>query len=175
MKKISNFYPPILELLPYILILCVWGYTIVMYPMLPDPIPSHFNGTGLPDAWMAKSWGSVLLLPIIAAVVVIFMGGLNLYIMSCKDPTKAINIPVKRKDQFTQAELETIRTFTVRSFYGMNLTVAALLTYIGVSSIRISLGEQESLGWPIWLFVGLLIGFSAFMTWKSIILLSPKK
>ncbi len=175
MKKISHFYPPFLELLPYLLILCVFGYTIVMYPMLPDPIPSHFNGAGLPDAWTAKSWGSVLLLPIIALCVVVFMGGMNLYLMRCKDPSKVINVPVKRKDQFSQAELENIRTFTVRSLYGMNLAVAALMAYLGVATVRIALGQQESLGWLIWLLVGVLIGLAIYMTVKSMLLLSPKK
>ena len=36
-----------------------------VYPMLPDPVPSHWNMAGEVDDWMPKPWG-VLVMPLVA-------------------------------------------------------------------------------------------------------------
>ncbi len=36
-----------------------------VYPMLPDPVPSHWNVAGEVDGWMPKPWG-VLVMPLVA-------------------------------------------------------------------------------------------------------------
>ncbi len=39
--------------------------TAVRYPSLPDPYPTHWNGGGVADACSPKSWGTVLMLPLV--------------------------------------------------------------------------------------------------------------
>ena len=40
----------------------------VMYPRLPDPMPSHWNAAGDINGWMPKFWG-VMIFPIIMAAI----------------------------------------------------------------------------------------------------------
>jgi uncharacterized membrane protein len=46
-------------------------YTIVIWSQLPDQIPAHYNGSGEVDRWGSK-W-ELLILPIIAALIAVFM------------------------------------------------------------------------------------------------------
>jgi uncharacterized membrane protein len=39
------------------------------YPLLPDPYPTHWNAMGQADAWSARSWGTVLALPLVAVAL----------------------------------------------------------------------------------------------------------
>lgn len=163
MKKLKDFYPPALAVLPLLILLCLWIYTIASYSALPDPMPTHFDAAGIPDAWATKSWRVALVLPIIATVVWALLEGTNQIFIRTKDPAKLVNIPVKKKDLYSPDELEAIRTFTVRSMLALNIALTLLMTYLGIASTRISLGFQQSLGWLIWLFTGLLLGITAFM------------
>jgi uncharacterized membrane protein len=43
---------------------------ILAYPTLPGSIPTHFSSSGTPDAYSAKSWGVVLLVPAIGGFLV---------------------------------------------------------------------------------------------------------
>lgn len=174
MKKLPDFYPPALAVLPVLILLCLWVYTIASYSALPDPMPIHFDAAGTPDAWAAKSWGAALVLPIIATVVWALLEGTNQVFIRTKDPAKLINIPAKKKDLYTPAELEAIRTFTVRSMLALNIALALLMTYLGIASTRIGLGFQQNLGWPIWLFTGLLLGIAAFMSLRLLRLTMKK-
>ncbi|MDR2751345.1 MAG: DUF1648 domain-containing protein [Clostridiales bacterium] len=42
-----------------------FAVSVARYPSLPDVIPTHFDINMNPDAWSAKSWGTVLSMPII--------------------------------------------------------------------------------------------------------------
>lgn len=53
-----------LILINLILLVAVGIYTWVVYPSLPDPVPTHFNFSGQPDAWSAKGLWSVAILPL---------------------------------------------------------------------------------------------------------------
>ena len=51
-----------------LLVLAGFAVAAVMYPGLPDPMPSHWNAAGQVNGWMPKFWG-VMLFPIIMAVL----------------------------------------------------------------------------------------------------------
>ncbi|MDZ7642846.1 MAG: SdpI family protein [Woeseiaceae bacterium] len=53
------------ELLSWFFIIATIGMAGYFWPMLPDPMPSHWNVQGEVDAWMPKFWG-VAVLPIAA-------------------------------------------------------------------------------------------------------------
>lgn len=52
--------------LPLVLIAVMFLVGIVMYPQLPETIPTHWGLSGAPDAWSAKSFGSVFSMPLVA-------------------------------------------------------------------------------------------------------------
>ncbi|GAA3698728.1 hypothetical protein GCM10022377_09670 [Zhihengliuella alba] len=48
---------------------------VLAYPLLPDPMPTHWNGAGEPDAWSAKSpWQFIAYLGLIAALTALLVG-----------------------------------------------------------------------------------------------------
>ncbi len=55
--------------LPLLIVAAMFVAGAVLYPSLPSPIPTHWGISGAPDAFSAKSFGSVFLLPLIAAGV----------------------------------------------------------------------------------------------------------
>ncbi len=60
------------ELLPVALIVFAFIIGLVLYPELPEQIPSHWNARGEVDAWSGKTFG-VLFLPAIALGVYLLM------------------------------------------------------------------------------------------------------
>lgn len=50
-----------LEVIAVIGLIVLIIYPIVLWPELPDQIPSHFGALGIPDAWSSKM--SIWLLP----------------------------------------------------------------------------------------------------------------
>ncbi len=49
-------------------VLLSFAVVAVMYPDLPDPMPSHWNLHGQVDGWMPKFWGAFLI-PLVMAVL----------------------------------------------------------------------------------------------------------
>jgi uncharacterized membrane protein len=49
--------------------------SLAQYPSLPDKIIKHFDFRMVPDAWMDKSLGTVLMMPAISLIMLIFMWG----------------------------------------------------------------------------------------------------
>ncbi len=46
--------------------------TIIMYPVVPDQVVSHWNAAGQPNGYMGKFWGLALVPLIMAALVALF-------------------------------------------------------------------------------------------------------
>jgi len=59
----------IFEFVGWLLVILVWGLTIMNYSNLPNTIPTHYNALGQADAFGGKA--SILLLPIVATVLFI--------------------------------------------------------------------------------------------------------
>jgi uncharacterized membrane protein len=65
----------ILESTGKLLIIIVWGLTLVVFSKLPTVIPTHFNASGQPDGHGDKL--TILILPIIATLVYFGLTKLN--------------------------------------------------------------------------------------------------
>ena len=81
-------------------------YFSLLYPQLPDPMASHFNGSGAATAWMAKS-AFFMLFPIVilAAGVPIFLVPLSI----AKLPNTRINLANKEYWLAPERRAETIQ------------------------------------------------------------------
>ena len=51
------------------------AYAALRYGALPARVPTHFGPSGAPDAWREKSFFTVMLLPILALVMGVSLGG----------------------------------------------------------------------------------------------------
>ena len=62
--------------LPLVLVAVMFVAGAILYPRLPDTIPTHWGISGQPDAWSAKSFGSVFSEPLMAlgiyAIFIVF-------------------------------------------------------------------------------------------------------
>lgn len=56
------------------LALVALALSLVLYPRLPDPMPSHFDLHGHVDGWMPKPWGAFLLPAIMLGVHALLAG-----------------------------------------------------------------------------------------------------
>lgn len=50
--------------LPLLMIAAMFIAAAVLYPSLPERFPTHWGVSGAPDAWSAKSFGSVFFMPL---------------------------------------------------------------------------------------------------------------
>lgn len=100
-------------ILSFALIALAVAVGIVLYPQLPDPMPSHWDAAGEVDGYMSKFWG-VFLMPLMTA-------GLTLLLVAVPsiDPLRA-NI-----EQFRRTYNVFIVGFVAFMLYVYGLTVAA--------------------------------------------------
>jgi len=59
--------------LPLLIIAVMFVAGAVLYPSLPSPIPTHWGLSGAPDAFSAKSFGSVFSQPLIALGIYVLL------------------------------------------------------------------------------------------------------
>jgi len=56
-----------------LLVLLSFATVAVVYPDLPDPMPSHWNLHGQVDGWMPKFWGAFLIPLVMAALWIVLL------------------------------------------------------------------------------------------------------
>jgi uncharacterized membrane protein len=62
-----------MDLAGLLLVLVGFAVAAVMYPALPNPMPSHWNAAGHVDGWMPKPWGAFLAPIILAGMWLLFL------------------------------------------------------------------------------------------------------
>ncbi|MBI4916598.1 MAG: DUF1648 domain-containing protein [Acidobacteria bacterium] len=110
------------------------------YDALPASVPIHFDITGEPDAWRPKSIPTVMLLPAMALVLGIGLGGLAWLTANAKRG-------LRRFDQGASLAAQMrFRTAMTRFLSGTALLTSVMLTAMSVSIIRVGLGRAPALG-----------------------------
>lgn len=163
-EKLNRCYPVWWEWVVLALIIFSFWYPAVHYAELPAQIPTHFGGSGLPDGWGNKNWINVYIVPLIMAVTSLGMTLITLWITVTEDPKKLINLPKKRLEQMTPAQMEEIRLATVKGLFVTKAVIVAMSAYLSYMSIQVALGMAKGLSWGIWFFVAALIGYSIYLT-----------
>ncbi len=74
----------------------VWGMALAMWDGLPERIPLHFNGHGVPDRWGAPTAANWLFMPILGSVMSLLMtvGALSIGALARRVP-ETVNVPDK--------------------------------------------------------------------------------
>ena len=115
------------------------AYAWSNYPDLPAQVPTHFGASGRPDEWRAKSFFTVMLLPIMVLVLGTGMGGIAWLTAHAKRA-------LRRSDQGASLVAQVrFRRAVTRFLCGCALLVIAMLTLMSVQSIRVALGAMEGL------------------------------
>jgi uncharacterized membrane protein len=125
-------------------ILLMTGFVIYHYPGLPDTIPSHYNGSGIPDDYSSKS--SVWILPGIGLFVYILLSLIAL-------APNQFNYPIK----ITPANALKQYTMALRLIRYLKAVIIWMFSYISYSTVKVAEKEQSGLGlWFVPIFLGVI-------------------
>lgn len=125
----------LVELLGWLILLLLLGYTFSHYSSLPDTIPTHFNAAGEADGFGSKA--SIFGLPVIATLLFIGITVLNRYPNIFNYPT-AIT-------QDNALQLYTLATRMLRY-----LKLVLLVVFGGIEFMTIQNATVEAVGLGVW-------------------------
>lgn len=108
-------------------------FTVVYWPRLPEQIPSHFGGSGLPDDYDSKSF-------------LFFMPGIGLFLYALL--TVVSQFPQSFNLPWTITEENAVRQYQIaRKMIGfLKLEMIWLFGYIEFGTIQVALGNMSGLG-----------------------------
>ena len=146
----------LLEVLGWLILFVLWGYTISHYSSLPDTIPTHYNAAGEADGFGRKA--SVFGLPVIATLLFIGITVLNWYPHIFNYPTT-----------ITQDNALRLYTLATRMLRYLKLVLVLVFGGIAFKTIQTATGESSGLGaWFLPLTAGLIFIPLIYFVIKSI-------
>ncbi|MBP7148144.1 MAG: DUF1648 domain-containing protein [Acidobacteria bacterium] len=132
----------------------VVAYTAAQYPHLPARIPVHFDIAGRPDGWSTRSFGTVMVLPLMTLVLGAGLGGMALLVARAKRAVRTADGGVS-----LAAQLRFRGAMT--AFLSVTAMLAtAMLAVLSVMSLRVALGQAERLSPLFMILTGVLLLFS---------------
>lgn len=116
--------------------LCV--FAAVVWPHLPERIPSHFNGRGEVDAWARKGFASWFLLPAIGVVTLVILHASAWAVLRWPG---MLNIPSKKQFlELPRAEQEPILRLTESFLHAIGTMILWMFGAIQWATYRAALG-----------------------------------
>lgn len=175
-RRLSQFYPPWVELILLALLGFSFWYPATHYTEMPMRIPTHFGSAGLPDGWATKSWGTVLLGAAIMTGVYLLVTGMGLWMAIVEDPKKLINWPGEQALKMMSTErAELLRRVTLQGLLATKALIVGMGAYLEYASTQVAIGRSKSIGWWIWVFVGGILVVSGYLVWKTVRLTYPQE
>ena len=123
----------LVELLGWLILLTLWGWTFTHYSALPDTIPTHFNAAGEADGFGSKA--SIIGLPVIATLLFIGLTVLNRY-------PHIFNYPAA----ITQDNALRLYTLATRMLRYLKLVLVLVFGRIEFMTIQHATGKGAGLG-----------------------------
>lgn len=149
-----------LLLLALLSVALLWTHAALLYPALPDRIPTHFDAAGTPDRWAARSPANWFLLPSLAVVIVALFLSIAWWgrALVVRAPG-IVNMPYKRLFLRLSPDAR-IRVFEpTRVFLALfALLLTVLFWYLLEGTSAVALGRRAQLpSWPVFAFVGTVL------------------
>lgn len=125
-----------------------WTSLIIVYPLIPNPMPIHFTFTGQPDSWQVKSWFLVFLPAIIQVAELLLMSWVYRFPQYANMPTSmALTlIPEPWKSRLTALMRHMI----------VMIAVIVTLIFAFISHLLITDTFQLSVRPSLWWIIGLV-------------------
>jgi uncharacterized membrane protein len=138
------------RLLNLLLLGTFYAGSAMVYPTLPERIPMHFDLSGRPDRWEARSFLSWFALPLIATAVA---GFLELASRSSERHPQLWNVPDKRRFLALDPAARAPIIAHLRDFMAMvGMMSTALMMLVQLSIYRFATGHGSGL--PVFVFAG---------------------
>ena len=132
------------EIIGWVLVISVWGFTVKNYADLPDTIPTHYNIAGEADGFNGKA--TILTLPLLATALFVGLTFLNKFPHIFNYPTNITQHNALR--QYTNA---------TRMIRYLKLVIVVIFGLIAFETIQNGNGEANGLGiWFLPLTLGLI-------------------
>lgn len=140
----------ILLIVNTLLLMVIWGFTIIKYAELPAVIPTHFDFQGNVNSESGKAM--IWALPCIATFI-------HLLFIGIKNPNSPlVNVPQSFRNE------RTLKLY----LFSLELPVMILFLDIIVESIRVAEGKQTELSDAVFYILGLLFAVIAIGLIKSL-------
>ena len=123
----------LIEIVGWLLISVVWGFTLSNYPNLPETIPTHYNGAGQADGFGGKA--SILTLPLIASILFVGLTILNRF-------PHVFNYPTI----ITQENAFRHYTNSTRMIRYLKFSIVIIFGLITLKTINNANGKENGLG-----------------------------
>ncbi len=123
---------------------------LIQYPSLPDMIPTHFDMNMNPDAWSAKSYGTVFAMPLINLAMLALMWAVGISLVKAKlqiDP---------QKPALSFAQHRAYRKLMGHAFGFLTLAMAVMMAMLGLASAFPSFKAPM---WAVTLLISLPVVF----------------
>ena len=134
-KLIPTIVDKLAELLGWLILLLLWGWTFTHFSDLPDTIPTHFNATGEADGFGSKA--SIIGLPLIATLLFIGLTVLNRYPHIFNYPS-----PVTQNN--------ALRLYTLATRMLRYLKLVLVLVFGGIELMTIQHATGKGAGLGVW-------------------------
>ena len=132
------------EIIGWLLIISVWGFTVKNYANLPETIPTHYNGAGQADGFGGKA--TILTLPLIATVLFVGLTILNKF-------PHIFNYPIN----ITQDNALRQYTNATRMIRYLKLIIVVIFGLIAFKTIQNANEQADGLGiWFLPMTLGLI-------------------
>jgi len=147
-----------LEIIAIACLIILFLYPAINYSSLPEKIPSHFGGNGLPDDYAKKA--SLWILPIIGLFLYLFLSWIQTI-------PHLFNYSVK----ITEENAERQYKISIRLVLIIKVICLSAFAYITWSSVRIALEKADGMGvafLPILLILIFgTIGYTLYLSAKN--------
>jgi len=120
------------DVLGLLLVLAAFAAVTLLYPNLPDPMPTHWDANGQVNGWMPKFWGAYFLPLLMAGMWLVFL--------------------VLPKISPHGFEMEPF----LRAWGILKVTILALMAFIGYLALRAAQHGGELPQTPIFVAIGVL-------------------
>ena len=134
-KLIPTTADKLVDILGWLILLALWGWTITHYSSLPETIPTHFNAAGKADGFGSKV--SIIALPVIASVLFIGLTVLNRYPHSFNYPSAI-------------TEDNALRLYTLATRMLRYLKLVLVLVFGGIEFMTIQNATGKTAGLGVW-------------------------
>jgi len=131
-----------LHLLNALLAACFLGFSLWAWEALPELIPVHFDASGEPTRWAARSFGSWFGLPIIALAMVALNYGLAAalgrwpHLVNLPDKRRFLSLPPERRERVLAPMREML--------YALSTPLLLLFLLIQVGTYREAIGGSAA-------------------------------